>query len=324
MMMIFYFCPDSQVKSAGIRRLYEHVNCLHNHGFHAAVLHSKSDFHRDDLPIVPKAFLDKAGSIKANDFIVIPEGFPGLLSDLKDIPIRKIVICLSWSYVFTGLPEKISWRDYKVERIIGDSPFTTEMIAWVMGLPAHVITPEISEKLYPFSPLKLKKMKIVYITRKCPQVALLKKILYLKNSAFIDDFTWMGLDGLDEDSYAEHVREAAIFLNMSQAEGLAHACFEAWHSGALLCGYSSIGGQRVFVGGGDQQNSLIAETGDYLTLAWLMEPLLDDLLKGEFSHWEKIQLRGHSIAMTMNRENFQNELIAFWQRFAPHEKPISD
>ena len=146
--MIYYYCPDSDIKSAGIRRLYEHVHVLAKAGFNTAILHSKSAFCRKDLPEVPVFGLDQQGILKQNDTVVFPEGFPGLMAEFKDLPVRKLVICLSWTYVFGALPQKVTWRDYGIERIIGDSEYTTEMVGWAMNLPAHCIVNQINEKLY--------------------------------------------------------------------------------------------------------------------------------------------------------------------------------
>lgn len=317
--MIFYYCPDSEIKSAGIRRLYEHINALVENGFNAAILHDKSTFCRKDLAQVPVFGLDQQGILKQKDIVVFPEGFPGLMAEFKDIPVRKMVICLSWTYVFSALPERTCWRDLNIERVIGDSEYTTEMVGWAMRLPSHVVTPGLNVDHYFRVSLNEKKKKIVFIARKGQQVPLLMRVLHSRNPDFINKFEWVGLDGLSETEYAKHIREAAIFLNLSQAEGLAHACFEAMRSGTLLCGYSSIGGQRSFIGGGETQNSIMAETGDYLSLAWLMEPLMEDLIEGNYSEWQTILDQAYNDTLHMNPENFKNQLTTLWKRLAPHE-----
>ena len=317
--MIYYYCPDNQVKSAGIRRLYEHVHVLSKSGFNASILHNNSSFCRKDLPEVLISGLDQQGILKAQDIVVFPEGFPGLMDEFKDLPVRKMVICLSWTYVFGGLPERVNWRNFNIERIIGDSEFTTEMVGWAMNLPSHCIVNQLNEKLYYRQPLAEKKKKIVFIKRKGQQVPLLMSILHSKNPDFIDKFQWLALDGLNEEDFASHVREASVFLNMSLAEGLAHSCFEAMRCGTILCGYSSIGGQRSFIGGGDQQNALIAETGDYLSLAWLMEPLLNDLLNDQYEEWQSILEQAYNDTLHMTSENFEKELISFWKKVASKE-----
>ena len=74
-----------------------------------------------------------------------------------------MVICLSWSYVYGSLPQRINWNDYGIERIIGDSSFTTEMVGWSMNIPSHTIVSKLNEDLYYRQPLDEKKKKIVYI-----------------------------------------------------------------------------------------------------------------------------------------------------------------
>jgi hypothetical protein len=309
--MILYYCPDLEVKSAGIRRLYDHVWILNEAGIPAAILHNSKDFKRKDLHDVPIKGLDEAGAIQVDDIIVIPEGFPGLMRDLKDAPVRRFAICLSWDYTFRSLESRENWRNFGIERIIGASPFTVDMTAWAMKLPGHVIPPKLNRKLYFPSDFPTKKKKIVYIKRKGGLVPLLMNVLYSQNPEFINAFEWLPLDALSEEDFAKHVRQAAIFLNMSTSEGLAHACFEAMASRTLVCGFSSIGGQRVFKSG---QNGLFAETGDYLTLAWLMTPLLDDILSSNHQPWDKIIQTAYESTLEMNAENEKNALISFWRR----------
>jgi hypothetical protein len=38
MALIFCYCPDLNIQSAGIRVLYRHVEVLNRHGFPAAIL----------------------------------------------------------------------------------------------------------------------------------------------------------------------------------------------------------------------------------------------------------------------------------------------
>lgn len=317
--MIYYYCPDSEIKSAGIRRLYEHVHVLEKAGFNAAILHNRSSFCRKDLPSVTVSGLDCQGILRQGDTIVFPEGFPGLMAEFKDVPVRKMVICLSWTYVFGALPQKVSWRDYGIERIIGDSEYTSEMVGWAMKLPSHCIVNQINEKLYYKQPLNEKKKKVVFISRKAQQVPYLLRILHSRNPDFTNKIQWVGLDGLSEEDFAANVREASVFLNMSLAEGLAHSCFEAMRCGTLLAGYSSIGGQRTFIGGGEEQNALLAETGDYLTLAWLMEPLLQDILDEKYEEWQPIVERAYKDTLHMNSENFEGQLTSFWKKLRPNE-----
>ena len=59
--MIHYFCPDLQVRSSGMRRLYRHVQILSQHGIPATILHAKQGFTLADMPVVPVRYLDVPG-----------------------------------------------------------------------------------------------------------------------------------------------------------------------------------------------------------------------------------------------------------------------
>src|SRR5579864_5053718 len=110
--MILYTCPDIRSQSAGLRILYRHVAILNRKGMAAAVLHINPGFVRDDLPAVPVRYVVSADGIKAGDIVVIPEG--GASAMLKAVAppfaVRRIIISLSWSYVYRGVPLGMDWR----------------------------------------------------------------------------------------------------------------------------------------------------------------------------------------------------------------------
>ena len=86
----------------------------------------------------------------------------------------------------------------------------------------------------------------------------------------------------------------------------------------LLAGFDSIGGQGTIIGDGTEQNYIIAQNGDYLSLAWLMEPLLEDLLKGDMSAWDKQADNAQKLVEPMTVELEKDSVISFWRRMAPN------
>ena len=311
---IFYFCPDLVTKSGGVRRLYRHVEILVRNGFQAAILHVKKNFILSDQPDVPIEYLENPGTLKKNDIVVIPEGFPGAMLKLKDLPIRRFVVALSWSYIFSTLPDRMDWRDFNIERVLVVCPVIGEMISWSMGLPTHLIDFAINPDLYHYRP-EIKSRKIVYIQNKARDIDAFRRLLAVRNSDYVNKFEWTALKDLSQADYAAQIRESSVFLNLSTAEGLLNSCFEAISAGCIIAGFNSVGGQDMLVGEGSLQNSILAQNGDYVSLAYRIEPLLKDLLKNNRQPWEQIIQNGISRVAHHTPAAEEKSLIDFWNLF---------
>ncbi len=309
---IYYFCPDSNLASAGIRRLYRHVGLLSQAQFNAHILHLHTGFHRTDMPDVPIAYLDQMSSIEPDDIIVIPEGCPGIMKALKNHPGRKFAIALNWDYVFKDLPAGTNWRSLNIERVLAISPLIAEMISWSMGLPVHVLQSAVDRRLY-YVQKSAKHPQITFITRKAAHVGILKRILAARNPDYATRIKWLPLDRLSEPDYAARIRESSIFMNLSEAEGYPTSCLEAMASGTLVAGYDSVGGRDLLHGQGLDQNCLLVPIGDYTALAYCLESVLKAILTGQWGQWQAVLSNALKTAEQVNPENERDSLIAFWE-----------
>ena len=308
--MILYHCPDIQMKCAGMSRLYNHVKILTKHGFDAAILHANNGFVLDDQPSVPIRY----GNVQEGDIVVIPESYPGIMYELKDYPIRRFAIALSWSYLFQTLPDNMNWNDFNIERAMVVSPFIGKLIKWSMGLPIHLIVAGLNRSLY-YNENIPKKNWISYIKRKSDIVPVLKRILRSRNPDYVDKIEWIALENLSEKDYAAVIRSSSVYLNVSTAEGLVSSCLKAMRCGAIIAGFDSIGGVDLLVGHGPDKNSVLAQTGDYVSLAYAMEPLLKDIISGNMSPWNSVIINGINTTKDFSSEAEEISLINFWKAY---------
>jgi glycosyltransferase involved in cell wall biosynthesis len=299
------------MKCAGMSRLYRHVFILNKHGFDAAILHAHQGFVLDDQPIVPIRY----GSIQEDDIVVIPESYPGIMYELKDYPIRRFAIALSWSYLFETLPDNRDWRHFNIERAMVVSPFIGKLIQWSMNIPVHLIVAGLNDSLY-YQAYHTKKKWISFIQRKAELVPYLKRILFARNPGYIDQIEWIPLENFSENDYAAIIRQSSIFLNVSTAEGLVSSCLKAMHCGTIVAGFDSIGGVDTLKGSGADQNSILAQTGDYISLAYALEPLLIDLISGNMSQWKRIIENGLKTTLKHTFEAEEKSLVEFWKRYS--------
>ncbi len=311
--MIVYFCPDKNLKSGGIRRIYRHVQILVGQGMPAAVMHGTKDFVVDDMPSVPVRYADQPGALSPGDIVVVPEGLPGVMEFLKDLPVRRVVFALSWSYIYSSLREGIDWRGFGVERVIAESPMIADYVSWAMSLPVTLLDFPLDSSLYHFVPAAEKKLCVCYFDRKALCMKELASLLRSRNPRFISELEWVRLGAMSEKDYAAALRSSAVYLALGTAEGLNLSVYEAWRCGTIVAGFNGIGLKDVMVGEGAERNCVLAENGDYFTLAKRLEPLLLDLLAGRLDSWTQLVRNGRRLATPHTPEAEERSVLEFWR-----------
>jgi predicted O-linked N-acetylglucosamine transferase (SPINDLY family) len=318
MCRIYYCCPDTHERSAGIRRLYRHVSLLHDAGYPACMLHTSNGFKRHDMPHVPLEYLEQVDP-DMDAIFVIPEGMPKIMYRLKDHSGRRFVIALNWHNIFSTLPDGMDWRHLKIERVLAVSPVVGRMVSWSMDLQVHMLNSSIDHQCYFHDP-NLKRPQLSFISRKAFNIDRLRRMLGAKNPDYINNINWVGLDGLSEDDYAAQIRQSSLFVTTSMAEGFPTSCLEAMAAGTIVAGYAAGGGNDILVGAGPSQNCILAPNGDYVSLAYGLEPALKDLTRGKMSNWAPIVENGKKTTATMTMEYEQASLVSFWSQFSSTER----
>ncbi len=308
--MILYFRPKLSFKSAGMRVLLRHVQILTKHGFDAAMFAVQPEPDDPDFPAIPLRYCWE--KFDPRDILVAPEGYVSAMGPNQFFFRRVFIICLSWHYIYLHLPDRTDWRNGNVERVLTNSPFISDFVAWAMRLPVHVFRPGIDPSLYYYAPQE-KTRQVAYITRKQGPLEFLKRALYSRDPHFIDGIHWLGLDGLSQQDYAREIRRSCLFLNLSAIEGFCHAASEAMRAGALVAGFDGVGSQRELIGSGDRQNCILAENLDYATLARRLEPLLDDLLRGDLSRWEAMRQNALAASAEYSLEAEEASVVSMWR-----------
>lgn len=311
---IFYFCPDLPFKSAGVRTIYRHVAHLVKSGMPASVLRQNAGFRILDAPAVPVRYLSAPDTLNIGDIVVIPEGSPAVMAQLKDTQVRRFALCQNWNYIFSPLPAKYDWRSFGIERALAYPESTARFIQWSMSLPVHVFEWGIRADLFAFDPSE-KTAQFAYITRKQEnRLETLLRVLYSRNPDYILRIRWFGMDGLSEEDYARELRRSTAFVNLSLAEGLYAPYLEAMRCGTIVAGYGAVGARQALVGTGPGRNCITAENGDYAALAMALEPLLQDILRGDLSAWGPVirNAREYTEQYTLERE--EKSVVAIWRQ----------
>ena len=181
-----------------------------------------------------------------------------------------------------------------------------------MRLPVHVFDWGVRDDLFVCEPGE-KTALLALIKRKQGNLELLRRALYSRDPAYISRIKWLEMDGLAEEEYARELRRSTAFVSLSIAEGLYVPYLEAMRCGTIVAGYSAVGAQCALIAAGAGRNCISAENGDYATLAMRLEPLLQDMLRGDCSAWQPLirNALDYSAQYTLERE--ERTIVAIWR-----------
>ena len=277
MCRILYFCPDFPQPSGGTKTLYRHVHRLRQLGFAAFIVHQRTGFVLSWHPYpAPILWLEDKPEFRTDDVWVIPEVMLDFIRQTKHFPGQRIVIALSWAPAYNRLRPGERWQDYGINQALTKSPIIKRYLAWSMAIHVTLIDESIDAGRYLYEPAQ-KKDKVVYTTRKDTSGEWLQGVLLRKNPLFAH-YTWLPLRGMDEESYAQQMREATIYLATTMQEGMHVSVLEAMACGCLVVGYTGIGGNAYMIGQGKAQNCILVENGNLPALGETVEQVLLNLL----------------------------------------------
>ena len=309
---IYFLCPDIDIPSGGINRIYRLAKVTQDAGYPACVLHEREGFFNHWAPAFPTFHYWKNGlQLKRDDVVVIPESEPGAMRRLPD-GIRKVALALDWSYIFENLPEDDRWVDYGICQVLTASGIIKEFISWTMNLPIHRISPAVDHALFHYDP-SLKQPSIVYMAHRNAHGVWVDKI-FRQLPRPIPERHWVPVKGMTVAEYAAVLRRAEIFVSTGLREGVPGPILEAMASGAIVVGYGGVGGNEYLVPHGTKQNAFQVENDDYFALCRVLEKVIF-MIENQDPLIEKIRGNALDIVKTLTYDAEKESLIRFWDSF---------
>lgn len=241
----FIFLPPMARSSGGLAVLLQVASHLHQAGRPVRVVRREQG-----RPALPQGFavpvLDwDALELGSQDFWLVPEGWTNALAPGLRAGARCLVYVQNWAYLFSSLPEGVSWADLPVTFLAVSRP-----VAWfieqALGRPSLVVPPGIDRRL--FCPVQRKPngpVRVAFMPRKNKALAELIRAVYTARNpqaAAAHRLLWTDIQGRSQAEVAELLGQSHIFLATGFPEGCPLPPLEAMACGCLPVGFAGFGG----------------------------------------------------------------------------------
>lgn len=188
-----------------------------------------------------KAVVGNSFDFAPGDMFIVPEGWPNVLGAGLKSGAKCFVYCQNWAYLFSGLPDKVSWHDLRVDFISVSDPVRI-FIRQALNRDTPVIRPYIDHDIF-FPPDAKPDSSIVisYMPRKNKGLyTQIRRLFESRNP--VTKISWLPIEGLDLNQVAQRLRESHIFLATGFPEGCPLPPLEAMACGCLVVGFAGFGG----------------------------------------------------------------------------------
>ena len=287
--MIYYYCPDTNDPSGGIRKIYTHVDILNKNGLSASVLHATKGFRCTWFENSSKVCYLTRTDIADTDYVVVPEFFnlcymnkkrrdPGSKA-FQELYARtsKMVIFNQGTYItFNGNsfdPSELSniHRDEKTLAALVVSEDGERFLKYAFPeLKLFRVHNSINTNL--FFPGTVKKKQICFMPRRNREYAL-NVINILKSRGILKEFNILAIENMTERQTAAIMSESLIFLSFGFPEGFSMPPAEAMAGGCVVIGYHGMGGREYF----HPDFCFPIETGNILDFVFTVEKVIRTL-----------------------------------------------
>ena len=85
---------------------------------------------------------------------------------------------------------------------------------------------------------------------------------------------------------------------------------EAMAAGTLVVGFDGVGGRDLLK---NNENCRLAPNGDYVSLAYAISPLLDNMLNGGTKSWDAMRENGFKTVAPLTAQRETRSVVEFWQ-----------
>lgn len=235
-----FFITESEVASAAIYEIYNHVKILREIGYDAKLLTDKIDykvpeFLDQDLKALPHITAEGNNfMISPEDFIIVPELFVNVMEQIKTLPCEKIVLFQNFDNALKGLLPGTTWVDYNIRNVITTNKKLTDLThtyfgpydtkEYLIGIPEY-FKPQVKPK----SPV------ITFSVRNSQEFFKVVKLFYLKYPLY-RFISFEDLKGKSREEFAKKLADSFACVWLDDISSFGTTPIEAMKVGTVPIG----------------------------------------------------------------------------------------
>ena len=219
----WFICPDFDIPSGGIRKLYRSVDTLNDAGLPAAIVHKRSGFRCTWFDHRTRVVSNSQAVVNSRDVIVVPEIYGPSICHLPS-GVRQIIFNQNAYIMLRSLTSGRSAAAPYIDNpdltaVIVVSEDNAAVIEYAFpGVRLHCVRNGIDPTLH-HPPTYPKQRRIGYMPRKrAHEAAQVLELLKLRGA--LNGWEVIAIDRQGEVEVANLLRNSQIFLSFSQLEGL--------------------------------------------------------------------------------------------------------
>jgi len=309
---ILALCPEYNIPSGGIRKIYHHVDVLNSNSFSACVLHQTTGFRTKFFDNKTVIRYTPQTPLLPSDVLILPEVVgPPLAATAPGVP--KVIFNQNSYYTFKG---------YGLEADALQTPYgTREVLATLVvsedsrqylayAFPGHRVF-RIHNAIDPalFHDRDQKRPCVAFMPRKNREDAV-QVINLLKCRGALRGFDLRAIENQTEAVAAQQMRQSMVFLSFGTPEGFCLPAAEAMSCGCVTIGYHGRGGREFFT----PDHGFPIEAGDILGFATTVERVLADLRHNPEPLLQITKRAAAFIRETYSPERERQDILDAWRQ----------
>jgi hypothetical protein len=226
---------------ASIAYSYRLGMTLSKQGYNVVMLHEKSDYTGvsewlggEYMELPHQSIEGQNLEVSPEDFIIIPELYGFVMSQITKLPCGKIVLCQSYDHMLETLQPGQTWSQLGFYKCITTSEAQKEYISNVMrGVSIDIIPPYISEE-FKLQTLPPKPMIAIH-SREQRDTANIIKNFYIKFPQY-RWITFRDMRGLTEKQFAEALQDCFLSVWVDETSSFGTFPLESMKSNVPVLG----------------------------------------------------------------------------------------
>ena len=239
---IYFFVQDTKGNAnASVRYIYQMGLTLKENGYNPIMLHEKPDYFGvsgwlgEKYSNLPHQSVEGQNlEISPEDFIIIPEIFGYIMSQLTNLPCTKVVLSQAYDHIFETLQPGQVWSQFGFTKCITTSENQKKYISDIMrnfsiDILEPVVSPVFTTSKFPAKPI------IAVSSREQREAINLIKTFYQKYPQF-RWVTFRDMRGISEEEFANTLKDCMLSVWIDKTSSFGTFPLESMKSNVPVLG----------------------------------------------------------------------------------------